>query len=646
MSKVWVAGHGFDCDAKIVRWDEGPHFDSTAEHCVLPEHNCVLPYSDQLKYTPKPTRYWYRPGLGHTKTPDLAKAQAIIRAFTIHHDGCPNARNCFGVLHDERGLSCHFILDNDGTIYQCLDLALMGFHAALFNKYSIGIELSNRGDAKKYPNYYDGRASRGQKRTATTCRIEDHVYLAYNFTDDQINALKELARALRYALPNLPIEFPQSKTATGQQAWGMIDNPLAFNGYIGHYHLTRRKWDPGPFDFKKFCESVRGAFCFPVFTGGKKDDKLLKPEVPPDTEELRAATDRLYVRNEGGVQGGFFPIGPYGKSRLWHGGLHLSAKQGASIFAPFPGRVVAARMGLPSLVGSTNFVLLRHDLTVGEASVKFYSLYYHLADEKDRADDPKAPEWLRSPAWQANRRGHVALLDVPVQAGAVLGRVGVAGPSGGAPQVHFEVFARDEIMSAIPGGSAAWKVIDGTTGGRFCDNQALIDLVDTNPKDGTLSESEVTGFFRTNPDRNLLRYYAVLSLSEWIGTPDWAEALKMSADFKDVDIDQLVNEQITPTLWWTKQVAKHCRLPRDGIVYHYHPISFVSFVNAKLLEANAMADVGVGAFDVSEASETPEGVTDDLGDVTGESSLDAGDIEVEDDSDDWPLERLVEGFPE
>ena len=29
------------------------------------------------------------------------------------------------VLQNERGLSCHFLLDNDGTIYQTLDLALM-----------------------------------------------------------------------------------------------------------------------------------------------------------------------------------------------------------------------------------------------------------------------------------------------------------------------------------------------------------------------------------------------------------------------------------------------------------------------------------------------------------------------------------------
>ena len=77
------------------------------------------------------------------------------------------------MLHDERGLSCHFIIDNDGTIYQGLDLALMGFQAGGFNAHSIGVELCNRGDAKKYAGYYEtGRASRDRNAPQTTCSGE------------------------------------------------------------------------------------------------------------------------------------------------------------------------------------------------------------------------------------------------------------------------------------------------------------------------------------------------------------------------------------------------------------------------------------------------------------------------------------------
>ena len=34
---------------------------------------------------------------------------------------------------------------------------------------------------------------------------------------------------------------------------------FSYSGYIGHYHLTAQKWDPGPFNFKDFCAKLRGA---------------------------------------------------------------------------------------------------------------------------------------------------------------------------------------------------------------------------------------------------------------------------------------------------------------------------------------------------------------------------------------------------
>ena len=165
-------------------------------------------------------------------------------------------------------------------------------------------------------------------------------------------------------------------------------------------------------------------------------------------------------------------------------------------------------------------------------------------------------------------------------------------------------------------------------------------------REKAISSRELTDFFRSNNDRKLLRYYAVLSLSEWTATPDWVQSLRMVTDFKDHKIEDMVEEQITPTLWWDKAVARHCRLPSDGVVYHFHPISFISFVNEKLLEANALADVGLGAFKEEDASVTPEGVTDDNEDVSGDSFLEAGELDTEDDSDKWPIEKLVEGFPE
>jgi N-acetyl-anhydromuramyl-L-alanine amidase AmpD len=52
---------------------------------------------------------------------------------------------CFSVLQNERGLSRHFLLDNDGTIFQTIDFGLMAIthRTGTCNRR----RLCNRGDA-------------------------------------------------------------------------------------------------------------------------------------------------------------------------------------------------------------------------------------------------------------------------------------------------------------------------------------------------------------------------------------------------------------------------------------------------------------------------------------------------------------------
>ena len=84
----------------------------------------------------------------------------------IHFDACGTSKKCFEVLHDERGLSVHFMLDLDGTIYQTLDLKEGAWHATKANGRSIGIEIANIGtfqdaDSARVARWYarddDGR---------------------------------------------------------------------------------------------------------------------------------------------------------------------------------------------------------------------------------------------------------------------------------------------------------------------------------------------------------------------------------------------------------------------------------------------------------------------------------------------------------
>jgi len=654
--KLIIGGQVFQTDAPIVNFREPPFWDASSEYCIptktetapackpgksghVPYGNLPVPYTQ--RYSTRPALRTSKWNGGKNAPYDAVKS--VIKQFVIHHDGCASADMCFNVLQNERGLSCHFLIDNDGTIYQTIDLALMAYHAAEWNLASIGVELCNRGDAKKEPTYYSG-GRHGPARDVKPCKINGHTFLAYDYTPAQYDALRRLARALLRLLPNLPAEYPQA--SPGVQAWDTMPTAASFNfaGYIGHYHLTAQKWDPGYFDFKDFCSKLRGEFCFPVFPRGEPKKNQDRPVVPDQTSDLKEDSALLYKMNEARADGGFFPVGPWGEARLWHGGVHLAGQKGAQVFAPFPGRLVAARMGADSPVGSVNFVLLRHQMSLGERKVEFYSLYMHLADEL-KADKPV--EWTKKSAdWQQQGKpGAIALLDEPIEAGTLIGHVGTAGPAElSRAQVHVEIFAHSDLFADWPG--SPWEVVDGSSGGRFSDAPRINDIIDAN-KDGMLAKQELAAFYGGGSAAGTY-YLVTFHVSEWTAEPSWADALRLPKDFKSLkpdEIDALVAEQITPGLWWNDRVANHARLPPDGVVYHYHPVSFVSWFNQQLVDAAALAkQSGAGQVNANDAREVPPGITDDLGDVDGTSMRSAAEVAEDPCNAKLTLKDLVEGF--
>src|SRR5512138_2032559 len=362
--EVIIGGIRFQTDAKVVNFTEGPKWNATVESCIATD-NDATPFARCKdlgggKWAPFQgdggrmfaRRYQVRPKV---QDRSYKTAKQVIRQFMIHHDGCATSDMCFSVLQNERGLSCHFLVDNDGTIYQTLDLALEGWHGSELNHESIGVELCNRADRWKDRDYY---ARRGINRGVKACKINGHVIDSFDFTKEQYEQMILLGRALRRLLPNIPAEFPQS--SPGQVMLDTIGYPALdkFNGYIGHYHLTTNKWDPGPWDFREFLQKVRGAFSWPAWPKGeatkKGDQQQLLPEVPHEHLELQRESKLLFDANEQRADGGYFPVGPWGESRLWHGGVHIAGSENAEVFAPFPARLVAARMGSQSGVGSMN----------------------------------------------------------------------------------------------------------------------------------------------------------------------------------------------------------------------------------------------------------------------------------------------------
>jgi hypothetical protein len=80
-------------------------------------------------------------------------------------------------------------------------------------------------------------------------------------------------------------------------------------------------------------------------------------------------------------------------------------------------------------------------------------------------------------------------------------------------------------------------------------------------------------------------------------------------------------------------------------VWHYHPVTFVNFINEKLLEAKLLGDNGVGAFDKADAVSTDQtGVKDDLDDKEGDSFVTEAELKEEVVRDPPSYQDLFDGF--
>lgn len=205
---------------------------------------------------------------------DLATLTNVVDQFVIHFDACGTSRQCFKVLHDLRGLSVHFLLDLDGTIYQTLDLKERAWHATTLNTRSVGIEIAHigaypPGRAKPldewYPTDTDGsvrlvipeRFGDGGQRTpgfvgrpARSERIRGRIQGIeldqYDFTPEQYRALARLTATLCRIFPKLGCDYPRDTDGRVFPAKLPDDDLARFQGVLGHWHIQTNKVDPGP----------------------------------------------------------------------------------------------------------------------------------------------------------------------------------------------------------------------------------------------------------------------------------------------------------------------------------------------------------------------------------------------------------------
>ncbi|MBI4579485.1 MAG: N-acetylmuramoyl-L-alanine amidase [Planctomycetes bacterium] len=216
----------------------------------------------------------------------LENLRQQVDLFVIHYDVCGTSAQCFYVLHDARGLSVHFMLDLDGTVYQTLDLAERAWHAGTANDRSVGVEIAHWGaftsadQAKEgyacdksgwpyvtFPESFSRRELLTPSFTARPARkdiiegaINGRVRYQYDFTNEQYAALIKLTATLHRVLPRIELAVPRGPDGRVIPDVLPDEQFKTFHGLVGHWHVIKEKQDPGPaFDWDRVLTGARWA---------------------------------------------------------------------------------------------------------------------------------------------------------------------------------------------------------------------------------------------------------------------------------------------------------------------------------------------------------------------------------------------------
>ena len=282
--EIIVAGVPFHTGTRVVTWmDPGGYDAYRVERRFAPYEESDWDKSHAaVRDLETPNRY----GLRRQNVPtnalerlrggtwDLPTLQGVVDQFVLHYDVCGSSRQCFKILHDMRGLSVHFMLDLDGTIYQTLDAKERAWHATTSNSRSVGIEIANMGNWRaggrsphadwyvtnsagqvyvKLPERFGDGGIRTPnfvphpaRNTPVRGEVQGGEQEQWDFTPEQYAALIKLTATLCTALPKIRCDYPRD--AQGRLVTHKLpDDELArYAGVLGHFHIQTNKTDPGP----------------------------------------------------------------------------------------------------------------------------------------------------------------------------------------------------------------------------------------------------------------------------------------------------------------------------------------------------------------------------------------------------------------
>jgi hypothetical protein len=284
--EIIAAGQMFHTTAPVVTWMDPGGYDAyrvERRFAPLAQASFENSKSDNLS---SPNRYGMRiRTLGPEMVErvrgggwNLADLRGVVDQFVIHYDVCGTSKRCFEVLHDRRGLSVHFMLDLDGTIYQTLDLKEAAWHATIANNRSVGIEIANMGaypvrddsgESRVLSEWYQkrpdgqtritipGGAAKGGLRDSQAAlrpirdepivgNVQGQTLRQYDLTPQQYDSLIKLTATLCTIFPKITCDYPRDSSGKLVLVKLADDVLRDYHGILGHYHVQTNKTDPGP----------------------------------------------------------------------------------------------------------------------------------------------------------------------------------------------------------------------------------------------------------------------------------------------------------------------------------------------------------------------------------------------------------------
>jgi hypothetical protein len=292
--EIMVCGGLYHTTTRVVLWTDPGGYDAYRVEPRFAAIDVVSARATSKTVTRRPQRFGLRQqGLSSAEIQrvrgggwDLPLLARVVDQFVIHFDARGTSRGCFEILQDRRGLSVHFMLDLDGTIYQTLDVKEAAWHATIANGRSVGIEIANIGayppdDPDPLARWYlpgpDGRiriVDPDAPSAATTAPgnaglrpLRDHPIVGtiqglklkqYDYTSQQYDALARLAATLCTLLPKIRCDYPRG--SDGKLLAHKLPDAdyLRYQGILGHYHVQANKVDPGPaFQWDRLIDSTK-----------------------------------------------------------------------------------------------------------------------------------------------------------------------------------------------------------------------------------------------------------------------------------------------------------------------------------------------------------------------------------------------------